>query len=283
MQLEIAYTNHKGKRIAFGGENPALHYFANNVRDWLWSYAVRNGRVSAFTHDVKELTFKVGIFAETEEEGLALRDAIYEITDTDVMNRRQGKLSVGDWAMYCYIIGGTIDQWWFSGQVCEMELTILSERPYWVKESLTKYYAENESQSTAEFLDCPYDFPFDYTRERVTATLKSDAIADSDFLMRIYGPCVDPYVIVSGNNYEVDITVPDGSRLEIDSAQQTIIMIDEVGNEMNAYDARKLGKRGGGNYIFERIPMGFQYVVWSHDFDFDLVVYEERGVPAWVS
>lgn len=283
MNLEITFENHLGDSISFGGDDPALNYFSNNLRSWLWAYTARNGRIVSFSRGLKELEIKVGIFAESEEDGLALRDRIYELADVDVAEKKPGRLSIGNETMSCYIIGGDIDNYWFSDKIAELSLTILSETPYWVEKALTKCWAEDRVSSTSEYLDYNYDYPFDYSCEIAVDHVVSNAITPSDFLLRIYGQTNCPSITIAGNTYEVDIAIPAQYRLEIDSLAKTIVLIDQFGNEENVYNARKLGRRGSGHYIFEKIPAGYQSIGWDHGFDFDLIVYEERSVPKWAA
>lgn len=198
MNLEIIFENHLGDSISFGGDDPALNYFSNNLRSWLWAYTARNGRIVSFSRGLKELEIKVGIFAKSEEDGLALRDRIYELADVDVAEKKPGRLSIGNEAMSCYIIGGEIDNYWFSDKIAELSLTILSETPYWIEESLTKCWAEERVSCESEYLDYDYDYPFDYSCEVAVDHVVSNAITPSDFLLRIYGQTNCPSITIAG-------------------------------------------------------------------------------------
>ena len=101
--------------------------------------------------------------------------------------------------------------------------------------------------------------------------------------MRIFGAAIKPYIIIGNNTYSVDVTVPEGARLEINSRTQTVEIIDDLGRVTNVYNARKLGRKGSGSYIFEKIPVGYSVISWSNNFSFDLVLLEERSVPKWVA
>lgn len=275
----ITYTNHQGRSITFGDD--PLNYFKHGLFDYEWSYSERNGRVSSFDKPLQEKDFPVGVFAETEEEGLAARNAIYEVADVDVMMRKPGTLRIGEWELLCYIIRSQADMYWISDKICELHLTVLAEKPNWIRKRTKHFSFRSEEAEKSDFLNYPYNYPYNYTRRWTTQKIINESMAPCDFILRIYGVAEDPYVMIGDNLYQVNVTVPNGSRLEINSREQTIEIIDSVGRITNAYDARKLGKKGRGNYIFEKIPVGYSAVLWANDFIFDLVLIEERGVPEW--
>lgn len=277
--MKITYRNHLGQTIDFG--EGAFNYFKHGLFDYEWSYVERNGRIAAFNKPTQEKSFPVGIFAETEEEGNAARNTIYEVADVDVMNKQPGSLIVGEWELSCYVIRSQANMYWISDRICEFDLTIIAEKPTWVRKNTINYSYEVKDETDSEFLNFPFNFPFNFTRKVATRRVINEALAPCDFILRVYGFAEDPFVIVSDNRYEVDVTIPNGSRLEINSREQTIQIIDSVGRIENVYDARKLGKMGSGHYIFEKIPIGYSPILWSKEFTFDLVLLEERGVPEW--
>lgn len=282
MQTEIIYTNSNGESVTFGNEED-LHYFSNELRNYMWGYAERNGHIAAFLNEMKEIDFPVGIFCDNEEQGIKWRNEIYEITDIDVMNETAGVLSIGDWCLDCWVIGSTPDNYWFADQIAEFDLTLLTENPMWYKPKFIHFGSNGESSADSEFLDENYDYEYDYTHEGDNSSVINESLVGANFLIRIYGLAVNPWISIGGDRHEVDCTVPAGSTLEIDSRNKTIQLIDENGNITNAYDDRLLGARGSGYYIFELIKRGYNAITWSNDFNFDLIVYEERSTPEWLS
>lgn len=282
MDTRITYTNHKGESLTFGSGDD-LHYFEHELMDYEWSYSERNGRIAAIVKDIQEKSFPVGIAAETEAQGLAIRNRLYEIADIDVMAMSPGVLTIGDWALECYVIRSEADMYWMDDRYAEFDLTLLVESSFWIKQ-ITHTYSKRTGQGEANnFLNFPYNFKYNYTRKWTTQSVTNDAMSSCDFILRVYGPAVKPYVMIADNIYEVDVTVPVGARLEINSREQTIRIIDEAGRITNVYNARKLGRKGSGSYIFEKIPTGYSVISWSNGFSFDLVLLCERSVPEWVA
>ena len=87
MILAARYTNNRGQSIEFGGSEEYLHQFENSIRDAKWDYDTAYGSVTDFYHDPVELELKIGIAADTEEEGLSLRDRIATIAECDVLDK----------------------------------------------------------------------------------------------------------------------------------------------------------------------------------------------------
>lgn len=94
--------------------------------------------------------------------------------------------------------------------------------------------------------------------------------------MTMYGPCVNPRVLINGYPYEVLTTLEAGEYLVIDSAEQTVVKHLNSGLTSNLYDAR------GYEYsIFEKIPPGMIRMNWPGDYGIDLVLHLKRREAAW--
>lgn len=92
----------------------------------------------------------------------------------------------------------------------------------------------------------------------------------------IYGPCVNPKVLMNGYPYEVLTTLEKNEYLIINSSEQTIMKYLSNGTIANLFDVR------GYDYsVFEKIPSGLISVNWSGDFGIDLYVFLKRKEAAW--
>ena len=102
--------------------------------------------------------------------------------------------------------------------------------------------------------------------------------------LTIFGPCAQPYVIIGTNRYEVDVTVPSGSRLEIDGTGdvRTVTMVSGTGLATNCFAQAVRGSgKDSGRYVFQPLAPGTQPISWPGGFQFDLTVCEERSEPPW--
>ena len=92
--------------------------------------------------------------------------------------------------------------------------------------------------------------------------------------MIIYGPCVNPRVLINGYPYEILATIEAGEHVIIDSSENTI-MKDSDGKIVSLFN-----ERGFEYSVFEPIPPGLLTFVWS-SFGFDLTIFKKRREAAW--
>ena len=103
-----------------------------------------------------------------------------------------------------------------------------------------------------------------------------DHIIPSDFEMIVYGPCINPKVLINGYPYEILTTLEGNEYLILNTAEQTIMKYLSNGPADNLFNAR------GYDYsVFEKIPPGLINVNWSGDFGIDLYVFLKRKEAAW--
>ena len=132
------------------------------------------------------------------------------------------------------------------------------------------------------YLDYPHDYPYDYEKTSYTGDVTPSVLTPSDVYLVIYGSAVNPYVIVGGNRYQVNVTVPSGGYLIVDGRDKTIMLTLADGTVQNVFSSGvRGGGAGGGTYIFEKVPAGTSEVTYDGSFGFDLGWYEEEGEPPW--
>ena len=100
--------------------------------------------------------------------------------------------------------------------------------------------------------------------------------------MEIHGPCSNPDILINGHEYNVNIDVPNGVDLVINSLEKT----DEVksiylkypsGNVVNAFNLRNRD-----SYIFEPINGKTILIDSFQAIEFDLYLIERRSEPQWI-
>lgn len=132
------------------------------------------------------------------------------------------------------------------------------------------------------YLDYPHNYPYDYQKTSSTESITPSVLTPSDVRLVIYGPAVNPYVIVGDNRYQVNVTVPAGGYLTVDGRDKSILLTLADGTVQNVFSSGvRGGGAGGGSYIFEQIPAGESEVTYDGSFGFDLGWYEEEGEPPW--
>lgn len=284
MRTDIRYVNRRGESLELGGSDDALHYLEHELRDWEWSYSTGkgSGRVTSFSRrpsKPRKVKLPVGIAAATGERGLELRNRVLAIGEPDVVAGEPGELWLGDWSMRCWIVAGQPTRYWYDDRYAEVSLTLLVEDPSWVR--ATTRLLVPETASAAGGRDFPRDFPFDLLRERASTKVAVAGDSPSPFLWRTFGPATSPYLRIAGNLYRVNVDVPEGARLEVDSRERRVELVLADGTRTSQYARRERGAAGSGSYIFEEIPCGESELAWGNDARMELVTYEVRSAAPY--
>lgn len=276
MLEKLQYRNHLGEGISFGQDG--LFVNENDLRDFTWGYTSKNNRLSSFQKGVVKKTLQVIIACTSEEDGLAKRNALFEVCEKDVLAKNYGKITIGDYYMKCYVIGSKKSDYLYNNQTMKVKLTIVTDSPVWVKESTTIFQKSVEGMvvTGGEFLDYAFDYPFDYAYEFAIQNLINDDFVATNFRLIIYGSCSKPRIHIGGHEYLVNADISSGEYLVIDSSEKTIMLVRNNGEKVNYFN-----KRSRDSYVFEKIPVGANTVSWEGEFGFDVTLLEERSEPKW--
>lgn len=107
------------------------------------------------------------------------------------------------------------------------------------------------------------DFPFDLPAN-LGMSLKRDAFTTSSGVdtwpvFRISGPADNPSIVIDGNTYAVDVSIPAGSTLVIDTAARTVTM----GGRNLFSKAHRGSGLDGGEYIFQPLSGDRHQIAYS--------------------
>lgn len=275
MLERLQYRNHLGEGITFGQDGFFVN--ENDLRDFVWNYTSKNNRISSFHKSVVKKTLPVVIACTSEEDGLAKRNALFEVCEKDVLAKKHGKIHIGDYYMKCFITGSKKSEYLYSNQSMKVNLTVITDFPVWVKESTTVFRKEGDVPlEEGQFLDYAYDFPFDYAYELAMQNLINEDFVATNFRLIIYGSCSSPRIHIGGHEYLVNMDIDSGEYLIIDSSEKTIVLVRSNGEKVNCFNSRNRD-----SYVFEKIPVGANTVTWEGDFGFDVTLLEERSEPKW--
>lgn len=280
MDNTLTYTNHKGDVLRFG-PNEILHYQEHDLRDFRWEIRERNGRIASFSRGtVVDKKLPIVIAAPTEAQGVAMRNYIYDVFERDIDANVAGAFAIGNYQLRAFVIGSQKSEYHFSDKVMESELTVITDNPAWVREQHFRFLPES-AVTGYKYLDFPIGFPFDLSPNRASRSLENESRTPSDFILTIYGPAINPYVLIAGNRYQISCSLGDGDFLVINSRDKTSLVRTVDGTVSNVFAQRTKGRLGSGSYLFERIKPGLSDVSWDNGFGFDLVIYDERSEPLW--
>lgn len=224
--------------------------------------------------DGYEKTVSIDVFGK-RDEFISNMENLYNIIAVDSENGVYGKLYVNDTYLRCMASRSKKSGW--KGYVySEADITFKAPSLEWIQEAKKSFFPQEEAVST-EGLDFDFDFEFDFAEnKRGVEQWNIDHVTSSDFRMIIFGPCINPKILINGYPYEVSATLEKQEYMVIDSSEQTIMKHMANGAITNLFD-----NRGFDYSIFEKIPYGLLTINWSGDFGFDLTLFLKRREAKW--
>lgn len=273
---KFIYEDHLGRR--FIGLNNHVYLNYNDLRDYLWSYETINDRISRFYRPIRDRKIPLWINCESEAEAIAVKNRLFELTETDIEAKLPGKIYIGEYYTNGYITASAKSSYLIKEKLCKIDLTLTSDDPAWYKEQTYPFVLSSGGAiGVGSGTDYPYDYAYDYSLSMQGRTITCDSVSNNAFKLLIYGPVVNPTVIISGHKYTINGTIGKGETVLVNSVTKTITLTTATGHKVNWFD-----KRGRENYIFEPIPSGQNTISWIGEFGFDLTVIEKRSEPKWI-
>ena len=246
----------------------------NDLHSRSWSYSLSGNNAAS----VQRAASKAKVAAFFSD--LAEADAFRRVSDRDVKSATPGLLHVGEWSQRCYVMESEVKRISTSCFLANLTLAMLDgvwRRAHKVDYIVNPKYAHGG-------LDFPFDLPSDVGAPKPSKYLEAWEWGESPLRIVFYGPCENPSVSIGGNVYAVDVTVPEGGRVEIDplARPRTVEMVLPGGTRVDAFGkARRGDGPGRGEYVFEPVPAGVSSVESNGAFGFELTWYEEEGEPSW--
>lgn len=268
------YENHLGEVVQFG-EN-GVFANSNDLRDYSWRYDSDKNKIENFRKGVVNKTIPIVIAAPTEEEGVKVKNKIFEVFEKDVVAGISGKIIIGEYYMNAYIYASKKSEYLKSERVLIQSVTVASDKGVWIKVTRNTFGVSPIAQTEGK--GYPYGYEHDYsTGNGNVGVLKNRHFAPCDFVLKISGYVMNPSISIDGHSYSVNETIQTNEVLTIDSKKKTITLTKNNGEEVNLFS-----KRDKSSYIFEKIPSGNLQVYWNSGFNFEVTLYEERSEPKWI-
>lgn len=268
----IKYVNHNGQEVDLNKEPYKL--LVSDLLDYEWEPVTVSNNITGFGYGVREKKLNIDVHRTKTDGARANMNTLTEIFEMDILDGIPGRLYIDSQYMMCYIKSSEKDNW-ETDQIIQCEYGIITDFPFWITEEKKSFEKYNGSGNNL-YLNYPYNFPYNYTSmQKGFSKLRNEHYASAHFRMTIYGPCVNPMIIIGGHTYIVNTIVGENEYLEIDSRNRTVIKTLIDGTKVNEFNNR-------GQRIFERIPPGELTVNWSGEFGFDIILYYERSEPKWI-
>lgn len=276
MLESFIYRNHMGEELHFGSDG--LYVNTNELHSYSWDVKSRNDRIYSFRKGITEKKIPIIIACDTEEEGIKKRNQIYEVCEKDVISGKYGTINIGQYYLKCYVKESSKTVYLTNKKHMEATLIATTDYPYWIKDSKYRFgYGSNIGMvGEGEYLDFPYDIPYDYAFPLINNTIRNTGIISANFKIVIYGQCENPSVIIGNHAYTVNLAIGNNEYLTIDSTTKKIFVTTEDGSTVNCFN-----KRGKTDYIFEKIKSGTNFVELVNCYRADVTLYDERSEPKW--
>lgn len=273
MLEQLKYINHMNEVLEFG--KGSLFVNSNDLRDFAWSITSKNDRISGFKKGIVSKSIPIILKCNTEKEGIALKNRLFEVFEKDVLAVKHGKFIIGDYYLKCFVTESKKADYLIHESYLKVTVKVSTDFPYWIKETSSTFnYGGGVSGVD---LDFKRDFPYDYTSNLLGKQLINTHFVAANFRINIYGACNEPRITIGGHDYEVFASIGANEYLTIDSVNKTIILTHSDGTKENCFNLRNRD-----SYIFEKMQPGNLNVSASGSFKFDIVLLEERGEPKWI-
>lgn len=286
--MDFYYVNNRGERIDLS-DYPYI-FQEGNLLDWVYSYNTDSLATRDVTYGykmaAKTIPVKVAVLCdytipleERKEQWKEAVDHLADVVQADVIDGKDGRLYT-DTGFYlsCKIIGSEKTDWRMGLPIMFNALTVLVDKPVWIREETKEFFSQSEVPAPEDgFLDYEYDYEYDYTAQKIgISDWYIDHYQANEFKMTIFGPCVNPRILINGYPYEVFDTLEAGEYIVVDSRENSVTKHLVNGTVQNVYDLRAKDQS-----IFEPIPSGYLNISWSGAFGFEVTLYIERGEPRW--
>lgn len=275
MLEKIIFRNHLGEEIESG--QGGFYVNSNDLRDYTWSYEESSDRIVGFKRGVVKKSIPIVILTENEEKAVCLKNWITTLSEKDVCDMNPGRIIINGCYMRGYIYESKKTKYYYNKRFLQSTLKFVSDEPQWVTES-TKAFHPAGSDTGYPHLDYPYDYDYDYAPDIISVGhINLDHYAPCKYLLKIYGPAINPAVTIGGIVRQVYTTLEAGQYLLIDSRDKTVKRVLNDGAVLSEFDNRRRGTKS----IFEPITPGMNGVTWNNAFGFDLTLFIERSEPEW--
>lgn len=281
----LRYINHLGESLTAGMDN-RLYVNENDLRDYSWDNDTKGDKISGFKKSITTKNVPLRVIGSTWDDKNTVLNSLFQVVEKDVLAKEYGKIYIGEYYLKCFVTGSKKSNYLKKAlRYAEDEITITTDYPWWVKEIQYSYIVEDGNSdkpypivTTKRNLDYNFDYNLDYSSSDGAKTVYNTSIVPANFKLVIYGGARDPYVKINQHTYQVFDTLYDNERIEIDSATKKIRKLKFDGTWESAYS-----KRNKESYIFQKLEAGPNQLIWDGTFAFDLIIYDERSEPLWIS
>lgn len=267
----VKYVNSKNEEIELTGS--CLKLKEASFADYEWNYELVARKVGATVSGFskKEKVYGLNLTVPgNEQQKREKLERFYRVTEYDVVSKTPGRLYVNDEYINCFVFASiTMPKRFY----CEKEIKALCPYPFWISESM--YALEKSEVESKDNKKYKNKYKYRYASGQKERYIINDHFVECPFLLRFYGPCVNPSVTIDGVEHSVNAILSEGEYIEVDSRTETVVKVLPDGKKENLFHYRN-------NDIFKKIGTGKVSVVWNNQFNIDIILYKERSEPRWI-
>lgn len=274
----VYYTSGTGGTIIELASESLFIGDGSGLRSRSWNYDIGTRSLRGVSRTAREVSFDLA------STNLSALDGFRRIADRDMQNGTPGVIEVpGGYKQRAYIVG--CEPKTIYGDFVDVRISAVLLDGYWWRLNTTNEFGSSDEDqgedANSGFLDYPYDYAYDYTFKARSRDRVNVGISDAPVYIVVHGPAINPEIVIGGNAYTVNTSVPAGADLVIDGMNRTINVVYPDGTSVSAFGAGVRGTgEGSGEYVFQPLPAGESRVVWD-GFAFTLGFYETDGEPVW--
>ena len=270
--MGMYYINHKNDQIDLDTDEIVLQY--HEFYDYSWDVIMRNGIISGFSRTSSTMPLTVVICPDTWERYRQISEYFYEVIEYDIVNNVPGRLYIGEYYLKCFISSDKKTDAFMGVPIQVKNLTIVTDYPHWIHEKEYSFKTTDITSTNNKIY--PHRYSYRYANGLSNMAILNDHFKECNFRMIIYGPVVNPQIIIGGYKYYVEIVLEDGEYLEIDSTNNTVTKVMVTGIKVDCFH-----NRSKKDNVFRPIQTGSQQVSWSGRFNVDILLLQERSEPRW--
>lgn len=275
MRENLIHVNSRNEVLDFKKLGTLVNY--NELRDYEWSYSSENNVITGFTKGIVKKTIPF-VFFTNEDKADEIKNKFYEHFDVDVLSEEPGYFKIGDYKYYCYLTKSKKTNYLIDKRYLELSVEVTTDIAEWINEKTLNLIMYSDKKSHSREKKYTYSYPYIYSNQKGVVQVNNDSFISCDFILRIYGPCSNPFVKIGQVIYQVNSTLTNDEYLEINTKERTIFAYSKYGEKRDLFHFR--GKERSN--FFEKFPSGTSTVAWNGMFKAELIIYETRGEPKWI-
>lgn len=271
--MTVKYINSKNEILEFIGADilPTSGYL--HQRKWN-----TNKENDITVIDKGDCTYTITLTLKGSlEQRKNMLNKICDIFEYDCIVKTPGTLHYGDYKIKCYVISSNTSVACIQTRT-NIELGIYCPKQHWIKEKTYNLVMYSDSKNDTGIKQYSYCYPYVYSSLKGAVQIINDSLADSDFIIRVYGPCSNPFIKIGEILYQVNTTLSAGEYMEINSEENTIYAFSDYGEKRNLFNFRDKSR---GDF-FTKIPSGLSIATWNGTFKAEIVIFDKRGEPRWI-